>query len=307
MRWLALWLWLAPGCSYAMQHAYRVATPTSDTTTTVAEARRVRHAESTAPSFWFESGEEGTSTGESGLAGLALGVAGPQRQIAYTGDAADASGGGGSAAPPQEAHEQYAQAQTSLTPPEPEATDAVDTSGELLVYTALFHVGVYDVEASEAAIAEHARSLGGFVFAQGDDSIVVRVPAARFAAFMGQIDSGYDVLHREVQAQDVGDEFRDVEVRIRNLQAERDGIAALLERGLSVEQVLVVERELERVTSELEQMRARQRFLADRISLSTITVMFRPLPHDAIDQPAVFQLPFAWLESLGLPNLLELR
>ena len=35
--------------------------------------------------------------------------------------------------------------------------------------------------------------------------------------------------------------------------------------------------------------------------------MFRPQPRDAIDQPEVFQLPFAWLEGLGLPNLLQLR
>ncbi|MFO0681781.1 MAG: DUF4349 domain-containing protein [Sandaracinus sp.] len=200
-----------------------------------------------------------------------------------------------------------AQAETSLVPPEPEATDAVDTSGSLLVYTALFHVAVYDVDAGQAQLAERARGVGGFVFAETDDTIVVRVPAARFLAFMADIDAGYDVLHREVQAQDVGDEFRDIEVRLANLQAERDGIAALLERGLSVEQVLVVERELERVTTELEQMRARQRFLADRIAFSTLTVMFRPAPREAIDQPDVFQLPFDWLDQLGLASLVDLR
>jgi hypothetical protein len=298
-RVLALACLLASGCAAAgTMHAYRLATPDASTaargsvtTTSLVEERRLESGGGSAPSFWFDEGEAADYT-------TATTASTPPME------ASGSTGMGSEAAPERQL---YAQAQTSVTPPPPEATDAVDTSGELLVYTALFHVGVYDVEAGQAAIAESARSMGGFVFSQSDDAIVVRVPAARFMAFMGQIDSGYDVLHREVQAQDVGDEFRDVEVRIRNLQAERDGIAALLERGLSVEQVLVVERELERVTSELEQMRARQRFLADRIALSTITVMFRPQPHDTIDQPEVFQLPFAWLESLGLPNLLELR
>jgi hypothetical protein len=201
----------------------------------------------------------------------------------------------------------YAQAQTSTTTPEATATDAVDTSGELLIYTALFHIGVYDVGASQAAIVESARSVGGFVFQQSDDRIIVRVPAPRFRAFVETVEGVGDVLHRQIDAQDVGEEFRDVEIRIRNLEAVRDRIAALLERGLSVEQVLVVERELERVTSELERMRGRQRYLADHIAFSTITVLFQPAPREAIDQPDVFQLPFSWLDSLGLSNLLNLR
>jgi hypothetical protein len=207
-----------------------------------------------------------------------------------------------SVAPPQ-----YAQAQTSVTTPEATATDAVDTSGDLLIYTALFHLGVYDVAASQTSIAESARAVGGFIYQQTDDRIVVRVPAPRFRAFTATVEGVGDVLHREIEAQDVGEEFRDVEIRIRNLEAVRDRIAALLERGLSVEQVLVVERELERVTSELERMRGRQRYLSDRIAYSTITVLFRPAPREAIDQPDVFQLPFSWLDSLGLSNLLNLR
>lgn len=301
--WLALVL-ASPGCAMGMQHAYRVAPATGPSLDVIeTQAMTVRtSATSGPPSFWFESDGETSGAFQAGLVEPASTIATGATTTTTEGRRLEA--GDGDEAPDRQL---YAQAQTSTTPPEATATDAIDTSGELLVYTALFHVGVYDVRTGQAAIAESARGVGGFVFAQGDDSIVVRVPAARFLDFTTGIDAGYDVLHREVQAQDVGDEFRDVEVRIRNLQAERDGIAALLERGLSVEQVLVVERELERVTTELEQMRARQRFLADRIAYSTVTVLFRPQPHDTIDQPEVFQLPFAWLESLGLPNLMELR
>jgi hypothetical protein len=279
------------------------------------------------------------SAGESvtTLSGLSLGVHGPQRptfwfesepdaplsvqqsgsvDVASTTPAATTYGGSGGSETyggrPMETRgleegRLYAQAQTSTTAEPPTATDAVDTSGELLIYTALFHVGVYDVTAAQAALAESARSVGGFVFAQGDDHIVVRVPAAHFVAFVATIDGGYDVLHRQIDAQDVGEEFRDVEIRIRNLEVMRDRVAALLTSATDVEQALAVEQQLERITGELESLRGRQRFLADRISFSTITVMFRPQPHDQIDQPDVFQLPFAWLESLGLPNLLQLR
>lgn len=300
---LALACLLAPGCAYAMPHAYRVAAPTSDVaratgpSLTVAEERQSRR--SSAPSFWFEESADSDDRGSGGGSGAT--VASGLIDVQMESMVPDTSSA------PAQPQRQLAQAQTAVTPPEPTATDAVDTSGELLVYTALFHVAVYDVAAAEAAISEDARAAGGFVFAQSDDSLVLRVPAARFTSFVSSIDGEYDVLHRQIEAQDVGEEFRDVEIRIRNLEAMRDRVAALLESAHDVEQALAVEQQLERITGELESLRGRQRFLADRISLSTITILFRPQPHDAIDQPEVFQLPFAWLESLGLPNLLELR
>jgi hypothetical protein len=291
MRLALVSLALVCGCGGASASAYTVAQlPASrggERTVRTAElaGRTTVARASSPPSFWFE------------------------------GDAADEQRPREAASPTTPPHDLdgleeaplYAQAQTSATPQPPTATDAIDTSGELLIYTALFHVGVYDVAAAQAALAESVRSIGGFVFAQSDDSIVVRVPASRFVAFVATIDGSYDVLHRQIDAQDVGEEFRDVEVRIRNLEQMRDRVAALLASATDVEQALAVERQLERITAELESMRGRQRFLADRISFSTITVMFRPQPRDAIDQPEVFQLPFAWLESLGLSNLLQLR
>ena len=61
------------------------------------------------------------------------------------------------------------------------------------------------------------------------------------------------------------------------------------------------------MTVELERLRGRQRFLADRISLSTIAVQFRELAREALDQPDTFDLPFSWLRSLGLSSLLRVE
>ncbi|MDQ3037240.1 MAG: DUF4349 domain-containing protein, partial [Myxococcota bacterium] len=187
------------------------------------------------------------------------------------------------------------------------ATDAVDTSGPLLIYVATLHLAVYEVAESQARIVAAARELGGFVFAQSDDRVVVRVPAPRFETMLGHVEQAGDVEHRDVQAQDVSEEFHDVEIRIRNLEAMRTRVEALLAQAHDVQQALLVEQQLARITEELERMRGRQRFLADRIAFSTITVIFRPRPRESIDQPDVVQLPFAWLENLGLSTLLELR
>ncbi len=229
----------------------------------------------------------------------------------HAGELAGLPGGGGGSA-------QYAQAVPAVaatgatstgasTPPSPTTTDARDDSGPLLIYTATLYMAVFEVRATQAALIERARSAGGFLFQQTDDRLVVRVPAARFETFLDGIGELGDVLHREVQAQDVGEEFRDVAIRIRNLEVTRQRVEALLAQATTVEQALAVQRELERITTELEAMRGRQRYLADRLALSTITFVFQPRPRELVEQPEIFALPFGWLEQLGLSTLLEVR
>ncbi len=195
----------------------------------------------------------------------------------------------------------------TTVPPSSDRTDARDTSGPLLIYTATLHMAVFEVRATQLQILERVRSMGGVLSMQTDDRLVVRVPAESFEALLGGIGELGDVLHRDIQAEDVGEEFRDVAIRIRNLEVTRQRVEALLAQATTVDQALSIQRELERITMELEAMRGRQRFLADRVAFSTITFVFQPRPREALEQPEIFQLPFGWLEQLGLSSLLEVR
>jgi hypothetical protein len=190
-----------------------------------------------------------------------------------------------------------------------EAHDTATDAGApaLMVYTAGFHVGVYQVRQAQEAIATAARALGGFVASQNDEGIVIRVPVARFFEAVDAVSGTGDVLHRDVRATDVSEEFHDNDIRIRNLEAMRDRLEELLRRAADVEDALAVEAQLERITVELERLRGRQRFLADRVSLSTIAVTFRALAADPIEDAEFFVLPFEWLRSLGLPSLLSVE
>ena len=187
------------------------------------------------------------------------------------------------------------------------ATDAVDTTGELLIYNAGVSMAVYEVRDTQARLIARVREVRGFVSAQTDQQLVLRIPAAHFRSFMDAIGEEGRVLDRNIAAQDVGEEFRDIEIRIRNLEVTRQRIEALLAQAASVADALAVQRELERITTELETMRGRQRYLADRVAFSTITINFQALPREALAEDEVFQLPFQWLQQLGLGSLLEMN
>lgn len=256
-------------------------------------------------------------TGSAPSPGMAEPEAAPAARVAadYGGgdeeyEASDDDGrGGGDRA-------QYAQAQ----PPPPQvvtpahatgeadqaATDATSGDGPLLIYQATLHMSVFEVEASQRAIIQIAQEVGGFLAEQSDTTVVIRIPARRFREAIGRVEEVGDILHRNVQAIDVSEEFRDVAIRLRNAEAIRERLERLLQRTNTVAEALQVERELERITMLIETLKGRLRFLSDRIMFSTITVNFTTQPRETIDQD-VFRLPFEWLDRLGLRNLLDLR
>lgn len=195
-------------------------------------------------------------------------------------------------------------AQTTGPTPRHAADDA--QRGPLLIYQATLHLSVFEVEATQRTVTEIAQELGGFLARQNDQQVVIRVPAGKFREALGRIEQAGDVLHRNIEALDVSEEFRDVQIRLRNAEVVRDRLAALMAQARTVEEALAVQVELERITGVIEQLKGRLQYLGDRIAFSTITVFFQPAPNAGTDQPDVFRLPFPWLDELSLRSLLNL-
>lgn len=175
----------------------------------------------------------------------------------------------------------------------------------LLIYTAQITMAVFEVNAALGQIEELAKELGGFLARRDDSSITIRVPVASFDAAIRRIEKSGDMLHRNVTAQDVTEEFRDVEVRLKNARAVRDRLEQLLAKATKVDESVVVERELERVAGEIERMEGRLKFLRDRAAFSTITVSFQPKAKEELSRTP-FRLPVPWLNELGLSRLMRL-
>lgn len=183
--------------------------------------------------------------------------------------------------------------------PPPDAHDA-----QMLVYTAHVTMAVYQVEPALDVIEDVARTMGGYLSSRNDTQIRIRIPRARFDEALHKIESSGDVLHRDLSAEDVTDAFVDTEARLKNARAVRDRLQALLEKA-AVKEAIEIQRELERVTAEIEVFEGKLKLLKDRVAFSTIEVTFQARGDAALhDTP---RLPFHWLGDLGLPNLLNLR
>jgi hypothetical protein len=181
---------------------------------------------------------------------------------------------------------------------------AADASHEatMLAYSANLTLAVFQVDKSLGAVETTARELGGYLAQRGDAQVTVRVPRPRFDEAMGRIEKLGDVVHRNVAAEDVTDEFVDLELRLKNARAMRDQLADLL-KGAAVKDAVEIEKELAKVTEVIEQIEGRLKVLRDKVGYSSITVSFQASAPSPVRSTAI--LPFTWLDTLGLEALLN--
>ncbi len=175
----------------------------------------------------------------------------------------------------------------------------------MLIYTGHVQMAVYEVRSSLGEVEVLARSIGGFLAKRDDRSITIRVPASRFEEAMRRIEKMGDMISRDVQVEDVTEEFNDVDIRLKNARAVRERLEQLLSKAAKVEESIQIEKELERVALIIERLEGRMKFLKDRAAYSTITVTFQPRSAVELGKRP-FNLPVPWLYELGLGRLLAL-
>lgn len=241
---------------------------------------------------------EGTSTGP---------MAGPGAEPADTLMAGAPRGGGGGGDPVAPDGQVPDKAGGPAGQQDGGAQGGQPPGGPLLIYQAELHLAVFEVEATQRAVLTIARELGGYLSYQDDTRVTIRVPAKKFQDSIEKLERVGDVVHRNIQAIDVSEEFRDTTLRLRNAEVVRERLEAILARAEKVEDALKVQAELGRVTELIETLKGKLRYMQDRIAYSTVTVHFQPRPSEQIGEPEVYSLPFPWLDQLGLPALLNLR
>jgi hypothetical protein len=212
--------------------------------------------------------------------------------------------GAPAAPPPAEAAPAEPEAPAAASAAAATTVAASDHPGLLLTYQANLALAVYEVDKGLDAVEKLTRDAGGYLVSRSGNAIVVRVPASHFDGSLKQVLALGDVLERELHVEDVTAKVRDLEVRLQNAQAVRKRLVELLAGASKTVDALAVERELARVTEDVERMKADLKRFSELVAYSTLTVRFEAPHAEALDRR--FKLPFPWLQELGLSRLLSL-
>jgi uncharacterized coiled-coil protein SlyX len=151
-----------------------------------------------------------------------------------------------------------------------------------IIYRGTLVLHVEDFGIAERKISELIKSSGGYVAqfredrpygAQRGGRWTVRIPVPQFDRFMEETGKLGIAQQREVQADDVSEEFVDLEARLKNKQQLEARLLELVaKRSDEIKDVIAMEAELARVREEVERMQGRMRYLTDRVTMTTVEI-----------------------------------
>lgn len=209
--------------------------------------------------------------------------------------------GGGAARPAAMAREAVPAQMTAMPAPTPAAPPPPAAGGPAaggtvpvptarkIVRNGTLSLEVGDLGKALAAVRAETTAAGGYITneSQGRDeysvrqgSITCRIPAEKLDAALGKLQAIGRVQTMAIQAEDITEQYFNLEIRLRNQQALETRLLKLLDRpGNKVADLVEVEREVARVRSEIDELEGRKRFWDSQVSLSTVTVdLHEPRP-----------------------------
>lgn len=135
-------------------------------------------------------------------------------------------------------------------------------------------------------------------------SITLGIPVDQFEVTMRRVRGlAVRVLDENASGEDVTDQFVDLQSRLTNLEATQARIQSFLEDAKSVDEALRINQELAQIEAQIEEVKGRMNYLADRSAFSTITVTISPeLPEL---EPAPVPEPKPWTPGETLENATE--
>ena len=175
---------------------------------------------------------------------------------------------------------------TAATAPDKGIPTVVVSGDRNLILTAKIDMRSKDPWATSDRAQAIASGLGGDVLNLSQSgsadtrsaSLTIRVPSSRFGDALQQLKSlEGEVQTSGVSAQDVTDQFIDLQARLTAKQAEEQRYIAILNRANTIDEILKVDASLGSVRTQIEQLTAQINSIKQRTDFSTISMSISTL------------------------------
>ena len=171
--------------------------------------------------------------------------------------------------------------------------------GRQVAFSATLRISTPDVPQAVRNANAVAQKFGGYAATLNDRGGTFKIPVKNAEAALEAMEKLGTVDSREINAQDVTDTAFDLDMRIANLEKLHKRLTELVEKTGNIKDILEVEKELARVTGELEKLKASRQNLQHRVDFVTFRVYFSAFAQTPVKVKArKFLLP--QVTNLGL-------
>jgi hypothetical protein len=184
---------------------------------------------------------------------------------------------------------EYATLKAPPTPtpmPIPALKEAPVPQERMVIYNAYISLETNEIEGVLVKIRALAERYGGYVASssrsiygmQATAEITIRVPKDKFHMAVQEIETFGKVIDERTTSEDVTTQYIDLKARLENLQKQEKRLAEILGMAQTVDEVLSVEKELERVRGEIESLQGQINYIERSVAMSVITVRLTEAP-----------------------------
>lgn len=142
----------------------------------------------------------------------------------------------------------------------------------MMIYNANVTVIVKKPDTANVQIVKIAKKYNGYVLNTGSTYTTIRVKADSLYYALAEIAELGKVKNKNVYAEDITEEYTNLTIRLENAQKARTRYLELLEKTANVEETLAIEKELERLNTDIDLLEGKINKLSHLEEYSTITV-----------------------------------
>ncbi len=172
-----------------------------------------------------------------------------------------------------------------------------------VIYSVIVNVQSKEIESKVKEIIQLAESFGGYALQYtSSGSIQLKVPADKLKQFLISLKEQSQNYTEDVSAKDITEEYLDTEIRLENAQKMRVRLLEILKSAKTLEEILKVEAEINKISESIERSEGRLKYLATQVQLSSVQVYVRQKWEPTVEKeykPGPLGYPFYYL-YLGL-------
>ncbi|MGG1514880.1 DUF4349 domain-containing protein [Paenibacillus oryzisoli] len=196
----------------------------------------------------------------------------------------------------------------------PTGTDGVDGFNRKLIYKANLVMPVEDYAKAQTALRDLVALSGGYILQFSENTTTgerggtytIKIAADGFVSLLDGLEKISPTLQRNVQGQDVTEEYVDLTSRLKAKQVLEERLLSFMEKATKTDDLLAFSNELSKVQEAIEQIKGRMRYLDQNVTYSTVELRMyqatgkKPLLSDPNELTLKDRVQKAWQSSLNV-------